>query len=107
MATARRRVNPIWQGRMMHRRLIRVHRRLTVEPAGPGKERLSCKECGWSMVQNIGGMTDDAIARSNPQMMDRLVKYRGHAGGIAGICDGCTEREREARYPLAGIPRYR
>lgn len=105
MLARRRRTNPRWRTLQIQRKRIQVSTRLIVEPAGDGKERLICRKCGWSYTQNMGGFTDEQLARSNPRLVEKLIKYRGN-GGIWAVCDGCTKTERDLRYPLTGVPRY-
>jgi hypothetical protein len=102
----KRRENPQWRTRQMLRKRINVSTRLNVEAAGDGKERLICRKCGWTKVQNVGDMTDEQIAQSNKTFLDKLVAYRGHSGGIWGICEACTRRVRDEQYPMDCIPRY-
>ena len=103
--TSKRRTNPRYKAFMLMRKRIHVSTRLIVESAGDGKERLSCKTCGWTHVQNVGGMTDEILAQSNKALIEKLVRYRGD-GGIWGECDACTKRARDERYPMADVPRY-
>lgn len=101
----RRRTNPRWKALQIQRKRINVSTRLLVTPAGDGKERLTCRKCGWTYVQNMGGMTDEMLANTSKTMVERLIRYRGN-GGIWAVCDGCTKQERDQRYPLDGVPRY-
>lgn len=102
-----RRLNPQYKTVQLLRRRINVSTRFLVTPLGNGKECLTCRTCRKEIVQNVGGVSDEHLAQMSPAFVARLIKYRGHGGGIWGICPHCTEQERDARYPLKGIPRYR
>jgi len=98
-------MNPRYKTLQLLRKRISVATRLIVEPAGEGKERLTCRECGWSVVQNLGGLSDEQLAGTNKALTERLIKYRG-GGGIWAVCEGCSKKERDERYPLTDVPRW-
>jgi hypothetical protein len=75
------------------RRTVKVSTRHDVEQVGPLTEKLTCRECGHSEEQTFPKGMDPVLAA-------RLIRYRGHAGGVRGVCLKCSKRAAEKRYPL-------
>jgi hypothetical protein len=88
------------QVRRKLRARIHVRRRLRVEYVGDDQERLVCPDCGWTLVQRVGGAKDPV----DPALARKLIGYRGSGGGIFAECDGCTQGERDERYPKGWGP---
>ena len=87
------------RARIHHRTLHRV------EYVPPTQERLTCTECGFSEVQEVGGckFTMDA------DIAKKLAHYRGKRsdgtdGGIMAECRKCTKAARDRRYPRGWSP---
>lgn len=78
---------------------VKVFARLKVEYAGGINEKITCPECGWSIVQPVGGAED-----CSPALAQKLIAYRGSGGGIWAKCDGCTAQRRDERYPKGWGP---
>lgn len=80
----------------------RLHR---VEYVPPTQERLTCTSCGYSEVQEVGGVD----FKMDPALAQKLAHYRGKRsdGSDAGImaeCHRCTEMARDQRYPKGWGP---
>lgn len=88
-----------------YRSRIHCRRLLRVEYAGGDQERLHHEECGWTLVQRVGGAREPM----DPALAKKLANYRGKLsdgspGGIMGECPRCTKRERDRQYPKDWSP---
>lgn len=75
------------------RRMVKVSTRHDVRQVGPLTEELICRECGHVERQ-------DWPEGSNPNIVKRFIAYRGQPSGILGVCQTCSKRAAEERYPL-------
>lgn len=81
---------------MFKRRLIRVRRRFSVEYLGGTQLKYTCRTCGHATVKDM----NDGHASISPLAVEKLAKYQDQGGGASGICDRCTKRARDEKFPL-------
>jgi hypothetical protein len=75
------------------RRTVKVSTRHSIEQLGPLSEKQTCKECGHEEIYEYPNGSSEVIVA-------KLIRYRGHSGGVTGVCKKCSKRAAKERYPL-------
>ncbi len=88
-----KRRDPRRAGILRLRRTVKVSTRHDVVQVGPLQEKVTCRECGYSEIHSFPEGTSPIIAA-------KLMRYRGSASGVLGVCPQCSKRLAKQRYPL-------
>ncbi len=78
------------------RRQLKVRSRFSVEYLEGDRCRYTCRTCGASFEQRMG----NAKVSLSVVLVKRLARYQNNGSGVQGVCEKCTQKARDERYPL-------
>lgn len=95
-------MNPRRRLLLQLRRRLRVQRRFRVQYNGGTVFQYTCTTCGTAEDQAMLDPAGKPLYGGDEKALARFAAYQDQGGGVSGVCDTCTRRARDERYPLGG-----